>query len=629
MTRHPCKRRVLAEVLEQRRLLSVTTLFNNQGTPPEWDFDFQAVELGVKFQADEAGYVEGVRFYKEPNDTGTHFGHLWDANGDLLGSVTFTNETTSGWQEADFANPIAINANQTYVISYYAPVARYAYNYFYFTNSGVTSADGVLTAPSSASSGGNGVYAYGQVGVFPNQTFMDLNYYVDVVFSTTPDHPPTAINLSNNSVAEKQPAGTVVGSLSSVDADVGGTTFTYSLVSGPGGQDNGSFAIIGNQLETTASFNFEQQSNYSIRVQSTDANGLSTVQNFVVNVTQAADLVDSRLLFYKGSSAFDQSGDSGAIATNKTALLPGGTATFANYSSYNLGINGIMIDTSAPITTLTAADFTFLVGNNSTPSTWATVAAVPTITFTAGAGVNGDTRIEITFPNNVIQNEWLQITMLGDADTMQSGNDMFYFGNAIGETGDSATDAKVTATDEIAVRANEGPATITSPYDFNRDGVVNAADVAIAAANQTNFTNALQLIQPPATGFLLTPAMGTDAGSTAGSVGASPALMAGPMLSASISNGSPLTGPVKTDHATTPVLAVVPGSQTGLVDQPAMDPRALGRRIPAIHLAAPVNHASAPAAPKSSVSEPAVHLKPANKTKRRDVDDALGGVELD
>ena len=74
--------------------------------------------------------------------------------------------------------------------------------------------------------------------------------------------------------------------------------------------------------------------------------------------------VTSRMIFYNDSK-FDTASDNGAIATDKTALLPGQTPTFANYTSYSRGINGIMVDiqyTTNP-TGLTAADFQFQVGN--------------------------------------------------------------------------------------------------------------------------------------------------------------------------------------------------------------------------------------------------------------------------
>ncbi len=36
-----------------------------------------AVELGVKFRSDTAGYITGIRFYKASANTGTHVGNLW------------------------------------------------------------------------------------------------------------------------------------------------------------------------------------------------------------------------------------------------------------------------------------------------------------------------------------------------------------------------------------------------------------------------------------------------------------------------------------------------------------------------------------------------------------------------
>ena len=62
----------------------------------------------MKFTASANGWITGIRFYKGASNTGTHIGSLWDSSGDLLGSVTFTNESASGWQEADFATPIAV-----------------------------------------------------------------------------------------------------------------------------------------------------------------------------------------------------------------------------------------------------------------------------------------------------------------------------------------------------------------------------------------------------------------------------------------------------------------------------------------------------------------------------------------
>src|SRR5262249_21142747 len=62
--------------------------------------DTQAVELGLKFQAAVNGYITGIRLYKGTGNTGAHEGHLWTSSGTLLASVSFTNETAIGWQQA-------------------------------------------------------------------------------------------------------------------------------------------------------------------------------------------------------------------------------------------------------------------------------------------------------------------------------------------------------------------------------------------------------------------------------------------------------------------------------------------------------------------------------------------------
>ncbi|HEY7114975.1 MAG TPA: DUF4082 domain-containing protein, partial [Tepidisphaeraceae bacterium] len=152
------------------------------GTPSANDSN--AVELGVKFRSDIDGFITSLEFYKGSGNTGTHVGHLWTAGGTLLGSATFSNETATGWQEVDFQTPVAISAGVTYVASYYAPAGHYAVNNNYFGTTGVDNQ--TLHVPTSAASGGNGVYVYGAGGGFPSNTFNASNYWVDVVFDAAP-----------------------------------------------------------------------------------------------------------------------------------------------------------------------------------------------------------------------------------------------------------------------------------------------------------------------------------------------------------------------------------------------------------------------------------------------------------
>ena len=149
----------------------------------------------MRFSSDVDGTITGIRFYKGSLNTGTHVGHLWTAGGQLLATATFQNETASGWQQVDLSSAVAIAANTTYVVSYYAPVGRYSANGGYF---GSPTTNGPLTAPSSGATGGNGVYRYGGGGGFPNQTYNSTNYWVDVVMRTTITDtvPPAVVNRS-------------------------------------------------------------------------------------------------------------------------------------------------------------------------------------------------------------------------------------------------------------------------------------------------------------------------------------------------------------------------------------------------------------------------------------------------
>lgn len=145
------------------------------------DSDTAAVELGVKMRSNTNGLITGIRFYKGTTNTGVHIGNFWTSTGTLLGGVTFTDETTSGWQQANFSTPIAVTANTTYVASYHTDVGHYAGDNSYFANTGVT--NGPLAALANDVDGSNGVYRYGTTSAFPNQTWASTNYWVDVVFT--------------------------------------------------------------------------------------------------------------------------------------------------------------------------------------------------------------------------------------------------------------------------------------------------------------------------------------------------------------------------------------------------------------------------------------------------------------
>ncbi|WP_285501440.1 DUF4082 domain-containing protein [Actinokineospora sp. NBRC 105648] len=142
--------------------------------------DASDVELGVKFTVGASANVTGVRFYKNFNNTGTHTGSIWSTTGQRLATGTFANESGSGWQTLTFAQPLQIQAGQTYIASYRAPNGHYSVDNGYFAAQGA--GRGVLTAPSSPAGGGNGVYVYG--GGYPSSSYNANNYWVDPVVDT-------------------------------------------------------------------------------------------------------------------------------------------------------------------------------------------------------------------------------------------------------------------------------------------------------------------------------------------------------------------------------------------------------------------------------------------------------------
>ena len=174
----------------QGPIVSAVTIWLSNAVPGRVDGGpDSAVELGVKFRSDVDGTIAGIRFYKAAANTGTHIGNLWTSNGTLLATVTFTNETASGWQQALFATPVAITSNTVYVASYHANNGHYSADLNYFSGKGVDNPP--LHALTNGVSGGNGVYRYGASSLFPNQTWNAANYWVDVVFQ--PASPPPSL----------------------------------------------------------------------------------------------------------------------------------------------------------------------------------------------------------------------------------------------------------------------------------------------------------------------------------------------------------------------------------------------------------------------------------------------------
>jgi len=121
-----------------------------------------------------------------------------------------------------------------------------------------------------------------------NMSVPSLPFVVEV----SRNMPPTDFGLSPASVTENAPSGTVVGTFTATDPDMG-DSHVYSLISGVGDDDNGSFEVNGSQLKTTASFDFETRSSYSIRVQADDGQGGTFEKVFAIGITDVNEQPDA------------------------------------------------------------------------------------------------------------------------------------------------------------------------------------------------------------------------------------------------------------------------------------------------------------------------------------------------
>jgi ELWxxDGT repeat protein len=115
------------------------------------------------------------------------------------------------------------------------------------------------------------------------------------VWSASVPATPSDITLSNSVVPENAAKGNLVGVLQTTDANRD-DLFSYSLISGPGDADNAWFHLDGNLVRTVERFDFEKKAQYSIRIQTTDRDGLTFSRPFTIDVADLNEAPDSILL---------------------------------------------------------------------------------------------------------------------------------------------------------------------------------------------------------------------------------------------------------------------------------------------------------------------------------------------
>ena len=105
------------------------------------------------------------------------------------------------------------------------------------------------------------------------------------------NEPPTAITLSNDQIAENNPADTLIGILFTTDEDLlnnnkSNDTHSYTLVEDT---DKNIFTIQADTLKTKVRFNYEQRESYPISILVTDKEGSAHMESFTIAIQDRND----------------------------------------------------------------------------------------------------------------------------------------------------------------------------------------------------------------------------------------------------------------------------------------------------------------------------------------------------
>ena len=134
---------------------------------------------------------------------------------------------------------------------------------------------------------------------------------------------------------------------------------TFQLVDGEGSEDNSNFQIIGQQLYSTASLDYEEKPGYSIKVRGTDPSGLPLDKTFVIRATDQGEAPTgiqlAPNLVPENSNAGTDIGvltvlDPDQGDTHTLALVSGNGGDDNDYFNLSKGRSGITLETAPDVT---------------------------------------------------------------------------------------------------------------------------------------------------------------------------------------------------------------------------------------------------------------------------------------
>ncbi len=137
------------------------------------DPDNGAVTLGLRFTADVDASLNALRIYVGDENMNVNAVDVWSDDGARLAHQSITGLGAGGWQTVDLVATLALEAGESYVVSYHTTNGHYPVSQQFF--------DAGWDAGPISLGANAGVYAYGSADNFPSQTYRASNYWVDIV----------------------------------------------------------------------------------------------------------------------------------------------------------------------------------------------------------------------------------------------------------------------------------------------------------------------------------------------------------------------------------------------------------------------------------------------------------------
>ena len=212
-------------------------------------------QLGFNFNTQRSFYGSGNNTYiidKKYFNTFTTFSlsSTFVNEGDFYSGALTSNSHTQP-QYTILSQPI----NNLYILGNML-IAKYPFNYREYQNYSI------------------------QIRAISNGITINKSFTIQVL--NLPDA-PISVNISNTNIPANSPIGTVVGTLNTYDYDLN-DTFVYQFSSGVGGDDNSYFTIVNNKLYISHVLDYNTKNTYTIRVKTTDRDGLSVENPIIIHV---------------------------------------------------------------------------------------------------------------------------------------------------------------------------------------------------------------------------------------------------------------------------------------------------------------------------------------------------------